>query len=166
MFEVFFSKFYRLLRKDTDTSRFTVAKFFQGHIRTSFSSLRALRTLWYRVLGFRFSQSFIGILFFMFFQGPARVSVGFQVPVLRFCLRPCVPLFQLLKGPARVPLWSRSQFSGFSRILGKAFPVCPEQFGFLKIRHLFYHSITKFNFPFEQVCSNSKLSFDAVNRGF
>ena len=51
MFKVLLSKFCGLLYEDTDKSRLTVSKFFYGHFRTSFSSLRA--PLWYRVLLFR-----------------------------------------------------------------------------------------------------------------
>ena len=51
MFKVLLSKFCGLLCEDTDKSRLTVSKFFYGHFRTSFSSLRA--PLWYRVPLFR-----------------------------------------------------------------------------------------------------------------
>ena len=36
-----------------------------------------------------------------------------------------VPVFRVLQGPFRVPLWSGSPFSGFCRVPGPGFLVCP-----------------------------------------
>ena len=102
-FEVLFSNLCGLLREDTDKSRPTVVKFFQGHIRTSFSSLRD--PLRYRVPLFMVPQGSHQDPGFQVIcrsrQGRTRVRgpgfplfVGSRVSIFRFFVGSLAQLFQ------------------------------------------------------------------------
>ena len=114
--EVLFSEFCNILRENIDKSKLIhrVVKFFQSHIRNSFSSPTMVRCFAFQGPGFPVSlrsrspvfKFFVGsqqvptrswVPVFQFFQGPASVPPGSQVLVLEFFQGPGSRIFRYVK---------------------------------------------------------------------